>query len=120
MKTFLEYIFEASDSIDAFVRQVYALGTRSRDGVNIKIDNVPVYVELISFSESAHIAEISVPPEEQGSGIGHRVLQKITDLADKHKVTLSLFAKPIDQPHGEQISKIKLILFYKKTRIQVD
>jgi GNAT superfamily N-acetyltransferase len=99
----------------ALVTVFNSKGSKKRAGVNIRMGGTAVFVELNSFGNSVHISEISIPNHKQGQGIGHKVMKMITDMADKFKVNLDLFPKPISQaPDEEQISKSKLVKFYAK------
>lgn len=104
-----------SDHVDKYIKKIYSLGKRSGDGVFIKVNGVNVFVEMVSYSTEAYMSEISMPPEDQGSGVGHKAMKMIVDLADKFKVKISLFPQPIKQwPYGDSISKDKLVAFYKQ------
>lgn len=128
MRTFQEYITEVRivlgggkkpvgyvDRPAALVTVFNSKGTKSGNGTRIRIGGTSVYVELISFNESVHITEISIPHDKQGQGIGHKVMKMLTDMADKFKVKLDLSASPISQAPGEsKIPTAKLVKFYKE------
>jgi hypothetical protein len=99
------------DKSDVYVKTFNNMGRKTKNGTKI----AGAYVELISFANRVHISELSVPPSKQGSGVGHKAMKIITDLADKFKVALDLFAKPIDQGFDNtKIPKAKLVSFYKQ------
>jgi hypothetical protein len=114
MNTFEEYI-KLNDSVDQFIQKVYSLGKKKRSGATLRVGGASVYVEFVSFNKIAHLSEISIPNEMQQQGIGHKVMNIITKLADEYQVKLGLFPSPISQgPGEEQISKPKLVNFYKQ------
>lgn len=103
------------DRSAALVTVFNSKGSKRAGGVNIRIGGTVVFVSLVSFNNRVHISEVSIPHHKQGEGIGHKVMKMITDMADKFKVDLDLFAKPITQgPEESQISKSKLVKFYVK------
>jgi len=79
---------------------------------------------LIGFSKEAwltvklkplwggiHIEWMQVIPGGERQGAATKALKVITDLADKHKVPMTLNAKPVGEP---KIPKAKLKALYKK------
>lgn len=126
MRLFTEYVNEVIklgakkprgyvDMTAAFVLIWNKSGTKKRQGSVHRAGGTSVYTELVSFANSVHITEISIPNRDQGSGAGHIVMKKMTKMADKFKVKLDLFPSPIIQgPDEKRIPKDKLVKFYKK------
>lgn len=127
MKSFVEHIEEAAiklssnydnyegGSTDDFVKKVKRMGRPHpfKDGVIIDLGDAEVYVEMIPYMTKAHLTEIAVLHGDAGEGYGGKVMKKITDLADKMKITISLNPSPFEQS-GVKISKSSLVRFYKK------
>lgn len=68
-------------------------------------------VDLKPFDGMIHLKWMQVLPGDERKGVSHDVLALITDLADKHKVQMSLIAKPTGKP---KIPKGKLKALYRK------
>lgn len=78
----------------------------------IVIDN-SVIVEISVFDKRLHFS--SIYSLDRGQGNASRVMQKIVDIADKHRVTIALTPKPYGGKNGSPIlTKSQLVTFYKK------
>jgi len=71
-----------------------------------------VQTEMREFDGHIHFSSI-ISPTDSGKGYAGKVIRKITELADKHDVTISLGAKPFgDVPN--KLNKSQLTRWYKK------
>ena len=60
----------------------------------------------------------TVPPDVcEGQGFASKIMKKITDLADKHKVSLSLEAVPFGQ---KSVTEENLVAWYKRAGFKED
>lgn len=58
-----------------------------------------------------YIGKIQVPKEHRYSGVGSRLLNKVTDEADKEGITLVLYPRPDDDC---KFNKAQLVRWYKR------
>jgi GNAT superfamily N-acetyltransferase len=124
MKNLKQFILDVSNLNDNkdFVRKIYSKGLQNPigDGVvfglrhpETKNMDAGILVDLKPKHDYVYVQEIRVLEGKTAQGFGGHIMKYITDQADKDKIDLSLYAKPLKN-EGSMIPKSKLIKFYKK------
>lgn len=102
----------ASDRLDAFFDEYYAISqAHPWDAREQCWEDSSVFTEISKFDGDVHISSIATSKQRRRSGAATRVLQRLTVLADKHRVTMTLMACPIGKGGP---GKRKLMAWYAK------
>ena len=102
MKTFSEFITEAKEakSPEHYLRKIDRAYARKYPGVNVDVSHSEKTGNL-------RVNQLWVPPHLQGQGIGTKIMNNLTALADKKKKRITLNQDP------DPGKKVKLAKFYK-------
>ncbi len=101
--------------LDAFMRDYHARTTAIAGLYRgwLRDESDPVVVtEMRPFEEMIELRSIA-SPEKRGRGAASRVLGEITDLADRHDVTMHLYAKPFPTRYTDKkLTRAQLVAWY--------
>ena len=106
-----EYTPSNSADIDKAVDEIKRLGIRNPINPKEFIIDDNVSVEIANWDGRLWFS--SLYSMDRGQGNAERVMKKITDIADKHNVTIALDAEPFGTG-ANRLNKSQLIAFYKK------
>ena len=106
-----EYTPSNPADIDKAIRDIEKLGVRNPlNPKEIIIDN-SVVIEVQNWDKRLWFS--SLYSIEKGKGNASRIMKKITDIADKYKVTIALDPHPFGT-NSEKLNRSQLVNFYKK------
>lgn len=122
MRQYLD-ILESPNPAEAFVRELKSMGRewiRPGDGKTMTIIGSTAINVQVYDRHSVNLMEINTGKTQRFTGSGSAALKVLTDLADRHKVTIYGNAHPIITMLGERRLKLdELVAWYQKNGFEI-
>lgn len=106
-----EYTPSNPADIDKAIRDIEKLGVRNPINPKEIVIDDSVVIEVQNWDKRLWFS--SLYSIEKGKGNASRIMKKITDIADKYKVTIALDPHPFSSDSGK-LNRSQLVNFYKK------